>query len=82
MGTPGDIVGLAEGDLPSWYPSQEVLSSSPGHVYFTARNYSHLQKSIQWGSRSTDQWRRSPDWHTVGGMLESDKMSPRPFYIT
>jgi hypothetical protein len=28
----GFIVGLTEGGLPSWYPSQEVSSSSPGHA--------------------------------------------------
>jgi hypothetical protein len=49
-----------------------------------ARN-SHLQKSIRWGSRSTDQWtpqvraeRRGLGWHAVGGMLKLDKKAPSP----
>jgi hypothetical protein len=50
----GDIVGLAEGDPPSWYQSQEVLNSSLGHAYSVARNYFHLQKSIRWGLHSID----------------------------
>jgi hypothetical protein len=33
----GFIVGLTEGDLSSWYSSQEVSSSSPNHAYFPLR---------------------------------------------
>jgi hypothetical protein len=36
------------GGLPTWYWSQEVLNSSPGHAYSTRHNYSRLQKSIRW----------------------------------
>jgi hypothetical protein len=43
----------SRGGPPSWYLSQEVSSSSPGHIYSVARNYSYLQKSIQWGPRRT-----------------------------
>jgi hypothetical protein len=50
------------------------LKFKPGHAYFTVHNYSCLQKFIRSSSRSTDQWRRSPGWHIVGGMLEPDKM--------
>jgi hypothetical protein len=36
------IVLLAEGNLPTWYPSQEVSSSSFGNAYSAARNYFRL----------------------------------------
>jgi hypothetical protein len=51
---------------------EPVSSPSLGHTYSAARNYSRLQKSIRLGSRSTEQWRQSPGWHTVGAMLEPD----------
>jgi hypothetical protein len=76
------IVGLAERGLPTWYLSQKVSSSSPGHAYSAVRYYSRLHKSIQWGSCSTNQWRWSPGWHVVGGMLEPDKRPSHLFYIT
>jgi hypothetical protein len=44
-----------------------VSSSSPGHAYSATCNYSYLQKSIRWGSRSIDQWRQGLGWHAVGG---------------
>jgi hypothetical protein len=71
------ILGLVEWDLPTWYTNHEVLNLSPDHVYFVARNYSYLQKLIQWGSRSTDKWRWSPDWYAVERILEPDKRPPR-----
>jgi hypothetical protein len=49
------------------------LKFKPGHAYFTVHNYSCLQKFIRSSSRNTDQWRRSPGWHIVGGILEPDK---------
>jgi hypothetical protein len=51
---------------PTWYPSKEGSSSSPHHAYFVTRNYSCLQNSIWWSSCSTNQWSKSPGWHTVG----------------
>jgi hypothetical protein len=42
----GFIVGRAEEGLPIWYQSHEISYLSPGHVYFTAHNYFHIQKSI------------------------------------
>jgi hypothetical protein len=55
------IVGLAEWVFPTWYPSQNVSSLSPGHTYSAACNYSCIEKFIQWGSHNTYQWRWSPN---------------------
>jgi hypothetical protein len=72
------IVELTYGGLLTWYQSQEVSSSSPGHAYSPTYNYSHLKKSIRYGSRSISKWGQSFVWHAIRGMLEPNKRPLAP----
>jgi hypothetical protein len=62
-------------------PEPRSWVQSPSTIFRCANSTPTSEKSIWWGSRSTDQWTPhaqavGPDWHVVGGILEPDK---RPF---